>query len=198
MDQLQFSWWVGYYWFEIFFWQVECEGESVEQMVVEGENCVVVGQYLCVEIWQIGLFVGVDQWCIGEYQWMVICCLEVDIESFFMVWFVGVVDFFFFWNVVFMVFGVVDVIVYFFFYWQGEDLFCCFVDVGDQCWVDIVVGDVEKVYFVCCVVDGVGYCLMSGEVIVGQIVDIDGWEFSKSVFYGGYGCGFCLVSDKNC
>ena len=37
-----------------------------------------------------------------------------------------------------------------------------------------------------------------GEVIAGQIADIDGREFSKSVLHGGHGCGSCSVSDKNC
>jgi aldehyde:ferredoxin oxidoreductase len=34
-------------------------------------------------------------------------------------------------------------------------------------------------------------------IVAGQIADIDGREFSKSVLHGGHGCGSCSVSVKN-
>ena len=198
MDQPQLSRRAGHHRFEIPFRQAEREGESVEQTVAEGEDCVVVGQHPRAEIRQIGPLIGADQRRAGEHQRMVIRCLEADIESLFMVRLAGAVDLFSFRNVALMAFGVADVIVHLLLHRQGEDLLRRLADAGDQRRVDAVAGDVEKAHLARRAADGVGHRLTPGEVIAGQIADIDGREFSKSVLHGGHGCGSCSVSVKNC
>jgi hypothetical protein len=172
VDQPQLRRRAGHHRFEIPFRQAKGEGEGVKQAMAEGEDRVIVGQHPGLKFRQIRPLVGANQRRAGQHQRMVVRRLEADIERLFMVRLAGAVNLFSFRDVALMAFGLADVVRIFA---PSAGRRSASPPRGRRRSVqgDAVAGDVEKADFARAA-DGVGHRLAPGEIVAGQIADIDG------------------------
>ena len=140
----------------------------------KGEDRLIVGQHPGFKRRHVRPLVGANQRRFRHDVRVVVSGLKADIERFFVIRLAGAVNLFAFRNVAFMAFRLSDVVRHLALHRQGENLFGRRADPGNQFRRDAVAGNVEKADFAGRLADSVGHRLASGEIVAGQVADIDG------------------------
>ncbi|MCY1428461.1 hypothetical protein D9M71_443440 [compost metagenome] len=129
---------------EVVFFQAQGQGEATEQAPAEGEDRFVVSPYRFLETRQLRPVVGPQQGRVGQHQWVVGWHFEADVEGFLVVRLALGVNLFAFRHETLVGLRGADVVLHLGVEGLVEIVLGGLAQVGDQLWVDAMIGDVEK------------------------------------------------------